>query len=728
VIDTESRAARGLVPLLVVSGVVVLVSFGQARGMWLSNVHNGLLALAFTLVGAYVLFERPTHREGRLFLATGVVEAVLFFGRQVGHSPTSAASEWLGWLGVWPTAVALALTTLSVLCFPDGRLPSRPWRWIAAVVVVLSATSAALSAIWPVEYASAGVTAAHPLYATSPAGVADVWSAIAHPTYAGSQLLWVVVVAVRWRTAGPSVRRQLTWLVAAAAVSVLALGIGLVATDSPRAGLLTAALVPIAAGLAIVHGQHVMAYSALSWLSRTAADPAELPTELARTVAEALDARAATLWMGSDELHAVGVWPETDDDIPPTTTSDLRSCPGLHTRIVRSRGTVVGVLAVARDRADQLSLSESRLFEDLASQASLVVDHIQLADVIARQRRSGHLDGFTPREREVLELMARGRTNAAICDELHLSIKTVEPIVSTIFAKLGLHSDAANNRRVLAVLAYLRSRSRPLARNPSERTEVPREEPGVDLLRRDVEMRSGERVQRLVRRRELVEEREARLAVDLLVVPRQQEFDRDRDRPRRPAYRLVHEHTAEDRRTDPRVCRRKRDPDGAGQRHPGVPDRCVRTDVGQRLERVDRPLPLRHGALDQRRVERRDDRGERFRSVAGSQHRVHPSSILRRARPLAVSGRVDGRHVESVADDRLPSALDQSAGALVQAAAVTHEQQRRARGARGRRPQNAGDLAEEEAAVLDGTVRRLRGELQLHGQDQTADPVTRQPN
>ena len=54
--------------------------------------------------------------------------------------------------------------------------------------------------------------------------------------------------------------------------------------------------------------------------------------------------------------------------------------------------------------------------------------------------------------------MARGLSNAAICQELHLSIKTVEPVVSTIFTKLGLHADAASNRRVLAVLAYLRTR------------------------------------------------------------------------------------------------------------------------------------------------------------------------------------------------------------------------------------------------------------------------------
>jgi hypothetical protein len=89
VVDTGFRGGRGLGPLSLVSGVVVLVAFGQARGLWLSNLHNGLLAVAFTFVGAYVLYQRPGHREGRLFLATGVVEAVLFFGRQIGHSPTS---------------------------------------------------------------------------------------------------------------------------------------------------------------------------------------------------------------------------------------------------------------------------------------------------------------------------------------------------------------------------------------------------------------------------------------------------------------------------------------------------------------------------------------------------------------------------------------------------------------------------------------------------------------
>ena len=76
--------------------------------------------------------------------------------------------------------------------------------------------------------------------------------------------------------------------------------------------------------------------------------------------------------------------------------------------------------------------------------------------VIEEETRAGHLDGLAPRENEVLDLMAQGLSNAAIAARLHLSVKTVEPLVSSIFVKLGLPSDADSNRRVLAVVEYLR--------------------------------------------------------------------------------------------------------------------------------------------------------------------------------------------------------------------------------------------------------------------------------
>jgi len=117
----------------------------------------------------------------------------------------------------------------------------------------------------------------------------------------------------------------------------------------------------------------------------------------------------------------------------------------------------VGAISVDRAERDPLSRAEKRLLDDLSAQAGLVIEHQGLADVIARQRRAGLLEGLSPREQEVLELLARGMSNAAICRELHLSIKTVEPVISAIFVKLGLHHDSGSNRRVLAALAYLRA-------------------------------------------------------------------------------------------------------------------------------------------------------------------------------------------------------------------------------------------------------------------------------
>jgi DNA-binding NarL/FixJ family response regulator len=72
-------------------------------------------------------------------------------------------------------------------------------------------------------------------------------------------------------------------------------------------------------------------------------------------------------------------------------------------------------------------------------------------------RRGGPLDDLTPREREVLELMAEGRSNAGIAEVLVVTEGAVEKHVSSIFQKLRLPPDESQHRRVLAVLAFLRS-------------------------------------------------------------------------------------------------------------------------------------------------------------------------------------------------------------------------------------------------------------------------------
>jgi DNA-binding NarL/FixJ family response regulator len=79
-----------------------------------------------------------------------------------------------------------------------------------------------------------------------------------------------------------------------------------------------------------------------------------------------------------------------------------------------------------------------------------------ISTMINGPRRRDDLSGLTQREREVLALMAQGRSNAAIGRQLHLTGRTVEAHVRGIFQRLALSPEAEHHRRVLAVLAYLR--------------------------------------------------------------------------------------------------------------------------------------------------------------------------------------------------------------------------------------------------------------------------------
>lgn len=86
----------------------------------------------------------------------------------------------------------------------------------------------------------------------------------------------------------------------------------------------------------------------------------------------------------------------------------------------------------------------------------LVIDPGVVAQLVGRKRVDDPLDALSDREREVLAVMAEGRSNQGICERLFLSPKTVEAYVGSVFTKLGLHQGPDDNRRVLAVLAYLR--------------------------------------------------------------------------------------------------------------------------------------------------------------------------------------------------------------------------------------------------------------------------------
>lgn len=86
------------------------------------------------------------------------------------------------------------------------------------------------------------------------------------------------------------------------------------------------------------------------------------------------------------------------------------------------------------------------------------IDPEVVAQLLGRRRRDSPVDALTPRELEVLSLMAEGRSNTGIAEQLVLTLGAVEKHVSNVFAKLQLDDTATDNRRVRAALAYLDDR------------------------------------------------------------------------------------------------------------------------------------------------------------------------------------------------------------------------------------------------------------------------------
>ena len=113
-----------------------------------------------------------------------------------------------------------------------------------------------------------------------------------------------------------------------------------------------------------------------------------------------------------------------------------------------------GVGYLLKERVSDLAVLTDALGR--LREGECVVDPTIVSRLVNRPRFSGPLDELTEREREVLALIAEGRSNKGICSRLFLSPKTVETHVRHIFRKLGVEESPDDHRRVLAVLAFLR--------------------------------------------------------------------------------------------------------------------------------------------------------------------------------------------------------------------------------------------------------------------------------
>jgi DNA-binding NarL/FixJ family response regulator len=114
-----------------------------------------------------------------------------------------------------------------------------------------------------------------------------------------------------------------------------------------------------------------------------------------------------------------------------------------------------GVGYLLKERVSDVAVLTDALWR--IHEGECVLDPTIVARLIRRPRPDGPLAELTERERQVLALMAEGRSNQGICDRLFLSLKTVEAHVKHIFTKLDLEESPDDHRRVLAVLTYLRS-------------------------------------------------------------------------------------------------------------------------------------------------------------------------------------------------------------------------------------------------------------------------------
>jgi DNA-binding NarL/FixJ family response regulator len=163
-----------------------------------------------------------------------------------------------------------------------------------------------------------------------------------------------------------------------------------------------------------------------------------------------------------------------DIRLPPTHTDE-----GLQAALtIRSAYPSVGVLVLSQyvelglamkllaDSADGVGYLLKDRISDVAdfvasvrrvAEGGSAVDPIIVTTLLSKRRSDDPLATLTPREREVLELMAEGRSNQGIADALVITLRAAEKYVSSVFSKLGLPSGESDSRRVLAVLLYLRS-------------------------------------------------------------------------------------------------------------------------------------------------------------------------------------------------------------------------------------------------------------------------------
>jgi DNA-binding SARP family transcriptional activator len=224
------------------------------------------IVLSYAVIGALVASRRPANAIGWLLLGQGVLFAMSAFSlayvryalfARPGSLPGGAVMAWLeAWIWV-PEFVAVP--ALFFLLFPDGRPPSRRWRLVVWVIVTASAAIAVSDAFVPAYFEDSLASVGNPFVIESAASALDATGAIATVVVGPALIAALVSFGLRFRSARGAQRQQLKWVIYAAVVLVVSVAVGDVLQAAGVSNTITSlfwvapvALIPIAAGIAIL--------------------------------------------------------------------------------------------------------------------------------------------------------------------------------------------------------------------------------------------------------------------------------------------------------------------------------------------------------------------------------------------------------------------------------------------------------------------------------------------
>ena len=253
--------ALGLVAVLASAGAVACCwavgwTFDEALDAFV--VSNLLIGLGFALCGTLIAWHRPSSALGWMYAVGGVCQTLSALAvplAQLLHDSGAATSLVRSVLTVaqWGWPVNITLIPLSLLLLPDGRLASPRWRPLAVAVAVtapLFVLEVALGQQTPDDLPAPYLLLPEATYDS----LGWLWT-LSEIRWVLSVLAGVVCLVVRYRTGSEVVRRQLLWLVAAAAVILVAVTPWALVAGTPLVVLFTIPLLPVAVTIAVLRHQ-----------------------------------------------------------------------------------------------------------------------------------------------------------------------------------------------------------------------------------------------------------------------------------------------------------------------------------------------------------------------------------------------------------------------------------------------------------------------------------------